>query len=169
MIFKEHWQNTVNMKTRITLLIVVIGLLHLTSAAANMNSDRSRSNKSSLLESFSGDRSSLTRAAEERGLMININPNENGLTEVMVKSNIGLTLLKGQYLNRDLSVPHGEFTYYHPNGRLESKGRYDHGVKSGSWVRYDLSGNELSVREYSGMRSEELKEAAGIYSMARSK
>jgi len=169
MIFKELLQNTTKMKARTTLLIVVIGLLHLTSAAANLNGDRSRSNKPSILESLSGDRSSLTRAAVERGLMININPNENGLIEVIVKSNIGLTLLKGQYLNGDLSVPQGEFTYYHPNGRLECKGRYDHGVKSGSWVRYDLSGNELSVREYSGMSTEELQEAAGIFSVARSK
>ncbi len=169
MIFKELLQSTTKMKTRTTVLILVIGLLHLTSAAANMNGDRSRSNNPSLLKSFSGDRSTLTRAAEERGLMININPNESGLIEVIVKSNIGLTLLKGQYLNGDLTIPHGEFNYYHPNGRLESKGRYDHGVKSGSWVRFDLSGNELSVREYSGMSTEELQEAAGIFSVARSK
>lgn len=111
----------------------------------------------------------MTRAAEERGLLLTVRPEVNGLLEVTVKSNIGLTLLKGQYLNGDLSIPHGEFTYYHPNGRLESKGRYDHGVKSGSWVRYDLSGNELAVREYSGKSAEELQEAAGIFSVARTK
>jgi len=121
------------------------------------------------LESFTEGRASLTRAASERGLIVNIIPNANGLYEVIVKSNIGLTLLKGQYVNGELSVPHGEFTYYHPNGRLECKGRYDHGVKSGRWVRYDLSGNELAVREYTGMNAEQLQEAAGIFSVAYTK
>ena len=168
-IFKLHGHNNNTMKTRITSFLLFTAFLPVFTNVTAADGGRSGSNNRMNVERFTESRAALDRAVEERGLMVNIEPAMHGSFDVTVKSNIGITLLKGQYLNRDLTMPHGEFTYYHPNGRIESKGHFDHGVKTGSWVRYSLSGKELARREYTGLNAEELLEDAGIFSVARTR
>lgn len=43
---------------------------------------------------------------------------------------------------------HGEFVFYHPSGQIESRGRYEFGVKVGSWERYTASGGRKPDRYY---------------------
>lgn len=54
----------------------------------------------------------------------------------------------GHYADPDLLTPHGDFTFYHRNGAIESAGRYVHGMKTGVWYRYDPEGNALAERVY---------------------
>jgi len=55
---------------------------------------------------------------------------------------------EGTYLDGALSLPHGTFTFYHPNGRVESRGEYLNGNKAGVWMRYDAWGQELAEKIY---------------------
>lgn len=55
---------------------------------------------------------------------------------------------EGTYLDAALTLPHGDFTFYHPNGRVESKGEYINGNKAGIWLRYDAWGEPLAEKIY---------------------
>lgn len=86
----------------------------------------------------------------------------NGRYLVAVRSNIGITRMKGAYLDSALTVEDGDFTFYYANGRIESSGKYVHGSKSGTWTRYALDGASLAERNYTGLNTEELLTALGV-------
>lgn len=60
----------------------------------------------------------------------------------------GRLVMTGTFADDSLTVAHGEFTFYHPNGQVESTGRFEQGVKAGTWHRYDPQGNALPDRIY---------------------
>ncbi|MGV9011365.1 MAG: toxin-antitoxin system YwqK family antitoxin [Flavobacteriales bacterium] len=80
----------------------------------------------------------------------------NGKYLVAVNSNAGILRMQGAYLDSALAIQDGLFTYYHPNGRMESEGRYVAGIKSGPWVRYAIDGARLTERNYTGLTVDEL-------------
>ena len=43
---------------------------------------------------------------------------------------------------------HDSATYYYEDGKVESSGRYRHGLKHGEWKNYDIKGNKLSTKIY---------------------
>ena len=45
-------------------------------------------------------------------------------------------------------MEHGEFVFYYPSGQIESKGKYEYGVKVGSWERYTTGGTRKADRFY---------------------
>ena len=90
----------------------------------------------------------------------------NGRYLVIIRSNIGVTRMRGSYLDSLLTVPDGTFTYYHPNGRTESVGTYTKGVKSGTWERYDMDGHVLATRTYSGKQLDDLLATEGAFEKA---
>ncbi|MCB9163902.1 MAG: hypothetical protein H6592_05620 [Flavobacteriales bacterium] len=90
----------------------------------------------------------------------------NGRYLVIIRSNIGVTRMKGSYLDSLLTVPDGTFTYYHPNGRTESVGTYTKGVKSGTWERFDMDGHALATRIYSGKQLDDLLTTEGTFEKA---
>ncbi|MEZ4806634.1 MAG: TonB family protein [Flavobacteriales bacterium] len=55
---------------------------------------------------------------------------------------------EGRYADAELSIEDGEFTFYHKNGELESKGVYIMGFKSGVWERHDQWGRPLAEKVY---------------------
>ncbi len=55
---------------------------------------------------------------------------------------------EGRYLDQELTLEHGHFTYYHANGKVESSGDYAQGLKSGLWQRYDVWGRPLAEKVY---------------------
>lgn len=113
------------------------------------------------------DLATLASEDDERSYTREIYLGEEGVYKVVVKSNIGVVRLTGQYLDKELTIEHGEFTYFFPNGRMQARGRFDHGVKAGTWERKGMSGAQLSVREYTGNDLEAMQEDAGIISFAR--
>lgn len=55
---------------------------------------------------------------------------------------------EGTYADEALNLPHGFFTFYHPNGRVESRGEYIKGNKAGIWERFDAWGQALAEKVY---------------------
>jgi hypothetical protein len=44
--------------------------------------------------------------------------------------------------------PDGPFVFYYPDGSVESRGDYSHGLKDGVWARFSRNGDSLPVRVY---------------------
>lgn len=55
---------------------------------------------------------------------------------------------EGRYLDEQLTVEHGHFTFYHANGKVESSGDYAEGLKAGVWQRFDGWGRSLAEKVY---------------------
>lgn len=60
----------------------------------------------------------------------------------------GVLKAQGTYLDKELSTPHGHFTFFFPNGKVESSGDYAMGRKCGVWQRYDKFGDPLAEKVY---------------------
>jgi antitoxin component YwqK of YwqJK toxin-antitoxin module len=60
----------------------------------------------------------------------------------------GTLKMKGQSLNEDGTAFHGDFVFFHPNGKTESKGKYMNHSKVGVWERFDAQGNSMAERTY---------------------
>ncbi|WKZ66307.1 MAG: energy transducer TonB [Flavobacteriales bacterium] len=55
---------------------------------------------------------------------------------------------EGTYRDAAMNQPHGSFVFYHPNGRVESRGEYINGNKAGVWERFDAWGQPLAEKIY---------------------
>ncbi|MFN8700266.1 MAG: TonB family protein [Flavobacteriales bacterium] len=68
--------------------------------------------------------------------------------EVKVNFKTGEAMMTGRYLDTDLLVEDGDFTYFYANGTAESMGRYRNGSKVGTWKRWNYDGREKPDRFY---------------------
>ena len=91
----------------------------------------------------------------------------DGLYHVQAVSAAGVLRMEGSYLDSALTVAHGPFTYYHSNGRAESTGNFENGVKAGTWACWNASGAERASREYSGLAWDELQFVVGVADRAQ--
>ena len=55
---------------------------------------------------------------------------------------------EGTYNDAEYRIADGAFTFYWPNGKVESMGHYLNGKKDGVWKRYDKWGTELAEKVY---------------------
>lgn len=55
---------------------------------------------------------------------------------------------EGRFKDEALTVEEGPFIFYYTNGKVESKGIYAMGNKSGIWERYDVLGHPLAEKVY---------------------
>lgn len=60
----------------------------------------------------------------------------------------GILMMTGMFSDEQLTVAEGLFTFYHPNGQVESTGQFHLGAKTGVWKRYTDRGKALSDRVY---------------------
>lgn len=60
----------------------------------------------------------------------------------------GKLKVEGTYIDSSMNIAHGDFVFYHPNGRVESRGAYENGYKSGVWERFDAWGEPLAEKVY---------------------
>jgi len=60
--------------------------------------------------------------------------------------------MEGWFQDKELTQPHGEFTYYYQNGQIESKGEFMEGSKFGLWERYDFEGNPKPEKIYATLQ-----------------
>lgn len=66
--------------------------------------------------------------------------------------------VKGTYIKLGKSFQEdGYFTYYHPNGRIESQGEFDKGVKVGMWKRFDINGKPKTERLYPAESADKIR------------
>lgn len=68
---------------------------------------------------------------------------------------------EGTYADAQLRVEHGEFTFFHANGAVESRGEYVMGNKSGVWERFSSKGEPLAEKVYNHVPLENI-----VYTMA---
>lgn len=74
---------------------------------------------------------------------------ENNVYQCTVKHVNGSLKCEGVYVLMDGKfMEHGEFVFYYSNKQVESKGRYQYGIKVGSWERYTSGGNRRPDRYY---------------------
>lgn len=92
---------------------------------------------------------------------------DDGLFHVRAVSPEGVTRMEGTYLDSTLTKPHGAFTFYHSNGRVESKGLYANGIKTGRWECWSITGEPRAVRDYAGLPWDELQFVVGAAEKAR--
>ncbi|MGB1032303.1 MAG: toxin-antitoxin system YwqK family antitoxin [Flavobacteriales bacterium] len=70
--------------------------------------------------------------------------------------------IEGAYLMEGGKLmENGEFTFYYPNGNVESKGMYSLGVKVGNWRRYTQDGKPKADRYYNPESVELIRAAMG--------
>lgn len=55
---------------------------------------------------------------------------------------------EGRFKDEGLTIEEGPFVFYHANGKVESKGDYVMGNKSGVWLRYDAGGQAMAEKVY---------------------
>lgn len=93
---------------------------------------------------------------------------DDGAYHVCIVSNDPMKVVRmtGRYLDSALTVAHGEFTYYHANGRKESNGVFLNNVKAGEWLRWNATGERLATKRYIGLAGDALTEHLGLSSMA---
>jgi hypothetical protein len=48
--------------------------------------------------------------------------------------------MDGSYDDTAAKIPHGKFSYFYPDGKLESIGNYVHGKKQGTWMSFHNNG-----------------------------
>ncbi len=60
----------------------------------------------------------------------------------------GRLLAEGRFRDAGLKEMHGDFIYYHVNGQVESRGRFENGRKIGVWERFDTEGRPMAERVY---------------------
>ena len=73
---------------------------------------------------------------------------QDGLVLARTFSMEGTLKAEGTFIDKSLQVEHGAFTFYHANGKVESKGQYVMGHKSGVWLRFDQWGRPLAEKVY---------------------
>jgi hypothetical protein len=75
----------------------------------------------------------------------------------------GIVKMTGHYMPFGITfIEHGEFQFFHANGKLESKGNYERGARVGVWKRFDDKGNSKPDRYYSPEGAENIRLAMGI-------
>ncbi len=78
-----------------------------------------------------------------------LTPLDENLFEADITTTSGRLKAEGVYLKvEDELIPHGDFIFYHANGKVESKGRYVKGYKVDTWKRYDNTGHEKPEKYY---------------------
>lgn len=78
----------------------------------------------------------------------------------------GRPRMMGRYEDVALNIPDGEFTYYYPNGQVESTGAFDHGYKAGTWKCYTANGSARADRFYYGMDWDHMQFLVGLSELA---
>jgi hypothetical protein len=74
----------------------------------------------------------------------------DGSYAVTISDEEGRLRMTGRYLDEALHVADGTFTYYYPNGNVESTGQFVNGWKQGTWSRYAEDGSPKAERIYAG-------------------
>jgi hypothetical protein len=75
---------------------------------------------------------------------------DDGSYAVSITDEEGRLRMTGRFLDETLLVADGTFTYYYPNGNVESTGQFVNGWKQGAWSRYAEDGSPKAERLYAG-------------------
>jgi TonB family protein len=134
------------MKNLLPSLVLLIGLLPTgiwAQKSANVHAPGVMVYLDAKLEECKKKHASFFRKVDDDG--------DNGWL-AMVYFMDGELKMRGHYIDDELEIPHGEFTYYYQNGKIESKGQFENGAKIGVWERFNPNGSPKAERYYSGYK-----------------
>lgn len=89
-----------------------------------------------------------------------IEENHLGVHVRMYRIKSNTLLCTGTFASEELTIKDGKFTFYYPNGNVESKGEYKDNIKIGEWKRFELDGSEKPSLHYTHERYELLTDLA---------
>ena len=120
------------------------------------------------VEGLMADMEQVTPNTAESAYLRLVLAGEDGTYHVCIVANDPMKVVRmtGRYLDSALTVAHGEFSYFHANGRKESTGVFVNGVKSGQWVRWSTTGEQLATKEYIGLAGDALNDHLGLSTTA---
>ena len=73
---------------------------------------------------------------------------------------MGQLKASGSYMKIGKSyLEDGQFVYFYPSGKVESKGEFVKGIKVGTWERYDNSGKRKADRYYPAESADMVRES----------
>ena len=166
------------MKTSLPTTIAMLGIIFQANARLNAQSLISIADPISLIASL-GTNTSLTMVDEANTRYDLVDENyrptsysadallrvvklmDDGGYLVRVVSADGTLRMTGSYADAALTMPDGDFEFYHANGQLESSGSYQMGNKDGIWERYAWDGSHLAERLYKAQTWEQLQASLG--------
>jgi hypothetical protein len=157
---------TTAMKTLINTLMIA-GALIVTQAPVQANEFNAPGNEKGPVMRKDKVGADLNTAADPKSAKIydrTVTMAPNGMYDVEVRDDNGGIRMTGTYADADLKVAEGEFTFYYSNGNIESKGMYANGMKTGTWLRYDMDGSAKAERNYTGKSWEDMAVELGMAS-----
>lgn len=157
------------MRTLDTLLIVALGMtpVSFVSAQDACCMGLMHAETSSRVDRVTSDFATPPDRQRDRAFTRTASLGNDGRYHVRVVSPEGVLRMMGTFADSALTVPDGDFTYYHSNGRIESKGRFVGGVKEGEWPCWTITGEQRVTRRYAGLAWEELQFVVGAAERAR--
>jgi len=106
----------------------------------------------------------LQRTKEELAtyrVQLKAQPNGSYFGQVLTSNNT--PIMTGYFISWGESyLEDGTFTFFFPNGKTESLGQYDRGVRSGIWKRYLEDGTQKPDRFYPPEGAATLRKTLGI-------
>jgi len=90
----------------------------------------------------------LLESSEKAIYMREVKPNSDGSFACKIKYITEETFMIGRYLDRELTLPDGDFQYFYANGVKESEGKFKNGFKVGTWKRWNFEGIAKPDRYY---------------------
>ena len=161
-------QNHTTMKPFKSTLLLTIGLLTAPSfIAQSTNTSTANAGAYHKVERVGEDLVTPAPRKMKNAFTRSVQLHSDGLYYVQAVSSTGVLRMEGSYLDSALTVAQGPFTYYHPNGRAESTGNFENGVKAGTWACWNASGDERASRQYSGLAWDELQFVVGVADRAQ--
>jgi hypothetical protein len=68
--------------------------------------------------------------------------------QVKINFQTGELMMTGTYIDEDLTIADGDFSYFFANGSKESQGLYYRGSRVGAWQRWNFDGAQKPDRYY---------------------
>lgn len=157
------------MKPLDTLLIVALGMapVSFVSAQDACRTALMHAAPSSRVDRVTSDFTTPSERQRDRAFTRTASLGNDGHYHVRIVSPEGVLRMMGTFADSALTLPDGDFTYYHSNGRIESKGRFVSGVKDGEWPCWTITGEPRATRRYAGLAWEELQFVVGAAERAR--
>lgn len=90
----------------------------------------------------------VLESSEKAIYMRTVKPNSDGSFACVIKYITEETFMIGRYLDRELTMPDGDFQYFYANGVKESEGKFKNGFKVGTWKRWNFEGIAKPDRYY---------------------
>ena len=91
--------------------------------------------------------------SDPSSLFLRVARNKEGGWKVNVYDHTKKLVMTGNYVDEDLTIADGTFTFYYPNGNMESSGQFVLGNKVGVWERFSERGDTLHERYYDDRRA----------------